>query len=286
MTLRGKKPEQIEKRLKVLFYGTAGTGKTMASIQFPNPYLIDTEKGAENSQYVELLNANNGAIFQTSDFDEMIMEIKSLLSEKHKFKTLIIDPLTTVYTDLLEKAEKEVGTQFGRHYGIANTKMKHMLNLLLRLDMNVIVTSHAKNEYGENLAVLGQTFDCYKKLDYLFDLVIEVQKRGSERVGLVKKSRLKSFTELEVFPFSYDEMSVKYGSDILIKDATPEELATPEQIEEVEHLIKLLQISEETQHKWLSKAQASSFEEMEKSKIMLCVDFMKKKIEGEEINNG
>jgi hypothetical protein len=282
MALRGKKPEQIEKRLKVLFYGMAGSGKTMASIQFPNPYLIDTEKGAENAQYVELLNASNGAIFQTSDFDEMIIEIKSLLSEKHNFKTLIIDPLTTVYTDLLEKAEKEVGTQYGRHYGIANTKMKHMLNLLLRLDMNVIVTSHAKNEYGENLAVLGQTFDCYKKLDYLFDLVIEVQKRGLERVGFVKKSRLKSFAESEVFPFSYDEISMKYGSDILIKEAIPEELATPEQVAEVEHLTKLLQIPEEVQHKWLTKARASSFEEMEKDKISLCIDFMKKKIEGEK----
>jgi hypothetical protein len=282
MALRGKKPEQIEKRLKVLFYGMAGSGKTMASIQFPNPYLIDTEKGAENAQYVELLNASNGAIFQTSDFDEMIIEIKSLLSEKHNFKTLIIDPLTTVYTDLLEKAEKEVGTQYGRHYGIANTKMKHMLNLLLRLDMNVIVTSHAKNEYGENMAVLGQTFDCYKKLDYLFDLVIEVQKRGLERVGFVKKSRLKSFAESEVFPFSYDEISMKYGSDILIKEAIPEELATPEQVAEVEHLTKLLQIPEEVQHKWLTKARASSFEEMEKDKISLCIDFMKKKIEGEK----
>lgn len=282
MALRGKKPEQIEKRLKVLFYGMAGSGKTIASIQFPNPYLIDTEKGAENAQYVELLNANNGAIFQTSDFDEMIIEIKSLLSEKHNFKTLIIDPLTTVYTDLLEKAEKEVGTEYGRHYGVANTKMKHMLNLLLRLDMNVIVTSHAKNEYGENLAVLGQTFDCYKKLDYLFDLVIEVKKRGLDRVGFVKKSRLKSFAESEVFPFSYDEISMKYGSDILIKEAIPEELATPEQIGEIEHLTKLLNVPEETKHKWLAKAQASSFEEMEKSKIMLCIDFMKKKIEGEE----
>ena len=45
--------------------------------------------------------------------------------------------------------------------------MKHLLSLLLRLDMNVIITAHSKNEYGNNMVVLGQTFDCYKKLDYL-----------------------------------------------------------------------------------------------------------------------
>ena len=37
--LRGKKPETIEKRLKALFYGPAGVGKTTCAIQFPKPYL-------------------------------------------------------------------------------------------------------------------------------------------------------------------------------------------------------------------------------------------------------
>ena len=32
--LKAKKPETIEKRLKALFYGVAGAGKTMAAIQF------------------------------------------------------------------------------------------------------------------------------------------------------------------------------------------------------------------------------------------------------------
>ncbi|HHX4254290.1 TPA: AAA family ATPase [Legionella anisa] len=53
MALRARKPETIEKRLKVLFYGDAGVGKTTAAIQFPKPYLIDTEKGAENDQYTK-----------------------------------------------------------------------------------------------------------------------------------------------------------------------------------------------------------------------------------------
>src|SRR5690349_14521958 len=108
MALRGKKPEAIEKRLKALFYGTAGVGKTTASIQFPAPYLIDTEKGAENTQYVELLKKQGGAIFQTSQFDEMIAEITALLSESHPYKTLIIDPITVVYNDLLDVCAKKL----------------------------------------------------------------------------------------------------------------------------------------------------------------------------------
>ena len=126
-----------------------------------------------------------------TDFDELIKEVKALLTEKHEYKTLVIDPLHNgSANDLLEKAAKSRindkdpdGTAFGGHYGVANKRIKHLLSLLLKLDMNVIITAHAKNEYGSNLTVLGQTYDCYKKLDYLFDLVFEIQKRGKERVG-------------------------------------------------------------------------------------------------------
>ncbi len=287
MALRAKKPEAIQKRLKALFYGTAGVGKTTAAIQFPSPYLIDTEKGAENDQYVKLIQKSGGAVFQTCDFDELIKEVIALLTEKHDYKTLVIDPLTTLYHDLLDKSAKERisdkdpdGTAFGGHYGAANKKMKQLLNLLLRLDMNVIITSHAKNEYGANLAVLGQTFDCYKKLDYLFDLVFEIQKRGNSRVGLIKKSRIESFPDGEQFPFSYEDIAKRYGKEILEKDAAPETLATPEQITEVNRLIDLFKVPEETWQKWLDKAQANNFDEMNENTITKIIDHLQSKVKG------
>lgn len=281
MSLRGVKPETIQKRLKALFYGGAGVGKTTASISFPRPYLIDTEKGATNDQYVRKLQDAGGAVFQTSDFDELMKEVKSLLTEKHEFKTLIIDPLTTVYNDLLDKSAALNGTEFGRHYAGANKQMKHLLNLLVRLDMNVIITSHAKNEYGQNLAVLGQTFDCYKKLDYLFDLVFEIQKRGKERVGIIKKSRIETFPDGETFSFSYEEIAKRYGKDVLERDAVAEELASEEQVSEIERLIDLMKIPQEITQKWLDKAESTGFREMSKSSIEKCLSYLKTKIKGE-----
>lgn len=278
MSLRGKKPTTIEKRFKALFYGSAGAGKTTAAIQFPRPYLIDTEKGAENDSYTQLLEKQGGVIFQTHDFDELIQEVKSLLTEKHEFKTLVIDPLTTVYNSMLDRAADVVGTDFGRHYGEANKKMKRLLDLLLRLDMNVIITSHSKNEYGDNMKVLGQTYDCYKKLDYLFDLVIEIQKKGKSRQGLVRKSRITAFEELESFPFSYATIAEKYGKEILERDAVAQELATPAQVARLKELVDLLKIEKEITEKWLDKAGASSFDEMEKDKIIKCIDALELKL--------
>jgi len=278
MALRGKKPTEVKKRLKALFYGKAGVGKTTCAIQFPAPYLIDTEKGSENAQYVELLEKQGGAVFQTTDYDELITEIKALLTTKHDYKTLVIDPLTTIYENLIDKASEKVGTEFGRHYNEANKYMKRLLNLLLRLDMNVIITSHAKNEYGANLAVLGQTFDCYKKLDYLFDLVIEIEKRGGERVGIIKKTRIKTFEEGMQFPFNYQSIAEKYGKDVIEREAVSQEFITKAEYQELMHLIDVFKVPDETVAKWLDKAEASSIDEMPRAYGQKCIAFLKEQI--------
>ncbi len=281
MALKAKKPSAIEQRLKCLFYGSAGVGKTMAAIQFPKPYIIDTEGSTNKPQYVRQIEKVDGAVLMTVDFDEMIGEVRELLTTQHDYKTLIIDSLTLLYNDLLEKAEAKVGSEFGRHYGEANKRMKQLLNLLFRLDMNVIITSHSKNEYGKNLAVLGQTFDCYKKLDYLFDLVFEIQKRGKDRIGLIKKSRIEQFPDGESFPFSYDEIAKRYGREVLERDAIAQELASKEQVVEINRLIDLIKVPPEMYQKWLDKASSEGFEEMPHDAIQKCIDYLQSKIKGE-----
>ncbi len=280
MALRAKTATVTTKRLKALFFGDAGVGKTTAAISFPKTYLIDTEKGSVNDQYVKLLNDNGGVVFHTQDFDELVAEVRSLLTEKHDYKTLVIDPLTTLYNDLLEKSEREVGNEFGRHYAHSNKKMKQLLNLLVRLDMNVVITCHSKNEYGQNLAIMGKTYDGYKKLDFLFDLVFEIQKRGKERVGVIKKSRIETFPDGDTFPFSYAEISKRYGAESLEKDAVPEVLATPEQITELKRLIELLKTPEETVDKWLAKSNSSELSEMPQLAVAKCIEYLQKEING------
>lgn len=279
--LRGKKPEAIEKRLKALFYGTAGVGKTTCAIQFPKPYLIDTEKGAENDQYIELLEKHDGCIFQTTDFDEVLQEVKTLLTIKHPYKTLIIDSATPIYNDKLDQSAKKVGTDFGRHYNEVNKSFKQLVNLLLKLDMNVIITCHAKNEYGQNLAVLGQKPDCYAKLEFLFDLVFEIQKRGPDRVGIVKKTRIKNFADNESFSFCYDTMAEKYGRDSLEREALARASATPEQINELKRLIEMFNITQETIDRWLDKGKAETLEDLEQEHILALVNHLKAKIVNE-----
>lgn len=284
MALRGIQPELVKKRLKILMYGVAGSGKTMAAISFPRPYLIDTEKGFEHEQYLEKIKDNGGCVFHTTDFDELLAEIKSLATEKHPYKTLIIDPLTVIYNNLVEKCAQDRvspsnpdGMAHGGHYITCNRKMKQLISLFIRLDMNVIITSHSKNEYGHNMTVLGQTFDCYKKIDYLFDLVIEIHKKGKIREAIIKKSRPKSFQESDRFPFNYDEIANRYGRDILEKDCQ-ELLATSYQINQVEMYIKLMNIKPELIEKWLNKGDASTWDEMDRKHMDSILEYLKSKL--------
>ena len=278
MALRGITPDKIQKRFKAFLYGKAGVGKTTAAIQFPSPYLIDTEKGAENDQYVELIKKNNGNIYQTSQFEDLLIEVKALATEKHEFKTLIIDPITIIYDNLLEDMENIHGNQFGKHYGAANKKMKSLIRWLLRLDMNVIMTAHAKNEYAEGMALIGQTFSGYKDLPYVFDLCMEVKAVGKTRKAFIVKTRIASFELFEEIPYSYEEISKRYQNKSLEKKCVQILLATPEQIRELYYYIELLNIPPETVSKWLKKADVESFEEMESELIQKCIDSLKDKL--------
>ena len=274
--LRARKPEAVNKRLKLFMYGPAGVGKTTAAIQFPNSYVIDCERGAEN--YDKLITQSGSAVFQTNDINEVIAEVKSLLTVKHDYRTLVIDPITTIYNDLLEKSELKVGSDFGRHYGAANKEMKRLANLILALDMNVVVTAHAKKEYGDNLKLLGHTFDGWRQLDYWFDLVIELGKKGKRRMAKVVKTRVDSFPDDESFEWSYEAIKARYDESMLEKESTAVALATPEQVGEIKALLSVVRLPEGTTDKWFAKAGVETWEDMPADLLDKCVDYVKNRL--------
>lgn len=275
MPLKAKKPEAVTKRLKLFLFGPAGVGKTTACCQLPKPYIIDCERGCEN--YATLINSVGGAVHQTTDMDDVIGEVRALLTEKHEYKTLVIDPLTSLYNDLLDKCEQKVGADFGRHYGAANKQMKRMVNLLMALDMNVVITSHAKKEYGQNLAVLGQTFDCWKQADYVFDLVIELGKKGKKRYGKVVKTRLDAFPEDDQFEWSYQVLRERAGES-LDSEAKVVALASPEQITEIKNLLAAVRIPEDMVDKWFKKANVEDWADMPAETIDKCIEYVKNRL--------
>lgn len=280
MALRAKKPEAMQKRLKLLMFAGAGTGKTTASLNFPKPYIIDTERGTEN--YDKAVNAVGGAVFQTTNMSELVQEVKSLLTERHDFRTLVIDAITPIYQDLLDKCETLVGSDFGRHYGAANKEMRRLVNMLMQLDMNVVITSHAKDIIGAGMVKQGQTFDGWKRLDYIFDLVLELKKdpRTKQRSATIHKTRIESFPDGETFPWSWDELKRRYSEDLLCREAVAVALAAPEQVRELNALLEVVKLPEGTVEKWYEKAKVDSFDDMSAELVAKCIDFVKARLPG------
>ena len=276
--LKFKKPEIKQQRLKAMFYGEMGTGKSTCACQFPNTAYIDTEDTSSKKKYAKMIDEKGGSVLASGDFEEILSQVKELMSSKHDFKTLVIDSLTIPYDNLQAECDRVVGNEFGRHVTAANKKMKLLVNLLLRIDMNVIVTCQAKKEYGNNMSVIGQTYACYNRLGYMFDLVFETQVRGDKFVAVTKKSRIDEFPMNETFSFNYDEVIKRYGAESIEKDVITQELASKKQVDEVLRLIDLFKIPEETYTKWLEKHNAETFEELSGDVIDKIIDHLKAKI--------
>jgi hypothetical protein len=286
MALRAKKPEAVNKRLKLFMFGPAGVGKTTAAIQFPNAYIIDCERGTDN--YDKIITGNGSVVLQTTDMLDVIAEVKSLLTEKHDYRTLVIDPITSVYNDLLEKCEQKVGSDFGRHYGEANKLMKRLANLIMALDMNVVVTAHGKKEYGDNLKVLGQTFDGWRQLDYWFDLVIELGKKGKgsglRRSGKVVKTRIESFPDEDVFEWSYEAIQKRWDVEMLERPSATVQLASAEQVREVKELLNIVRLPEGTTEKWFGKAGVDIWEDMPADTMEKCIEYIKGRLPSQAVS--
>lgn len=290
MALTAKKPEVKEKRLKMFVYGEAGVGKTIAALQFPNAYIIDTEKGSDF--YNDLIVASDSAVLQTVNPDEIKDQLRALLTEKHEYKTLIIDPITQVYNAVQEKwtrtfekyasSQKEKDVQdFGmRFWGKVKGEFKSIQRLMMQLDMNVIITAHQKDVYGNGFNKIGVTFDSMKGDDYLFDLVFRIFKRGEERVAeRIKERALPGKQKFpEQFEWSYENFLKYYGKEIIEKESTPISLATDEQVKRIEQLVDTLKVDEKEIEKWFLKADVSEWSEMSDEQINKCIQYCEKKL--------
>ena len=296
--LKAVKPEKIEKKLKLFLFGSSGIGKTTAALQFPNSFIIDCEKGTEH--YAATINKSGSAVFQSTDYHEIKEQINALLTENHSYKTLIIDPVTIIYASIQEywtrKFEGEARLKsksvnadmqdFGmRFWGKVKSDYKALQRLILKLDMNVIITAHQKDVYGNGFNKVGVTFDSMRGDDYFFDFVFRLEKRGKERFAVTVKERAEIGKNKfpEEFVWSYQNFLKYYGS-IIEQKANPIKMATAEQITRIQVLVDTLKISEDDIGKWFTRAKCNDWSEMSDEQIKKCIGFCEKKIQ--LLNNG
>jgi len=118
--------------------------------------------------------------------------------------------------------------------------------------------------------------DAWDKLEYELDLCVNVLKNGPTRIGRVRKSRLQEFPDASTFTWSYKDFADKYGMDIIQKKSEKIELATEEQLKEMERLFSTVKLPDGQEEKWLKSAQVDDWTEMTSAKIGSLIEHIKK----------
>ena len=283
--LRGITPDKIVKRGKLFLYSKWGCGKTLTALQFPQSYILDTERGAEN--YPTLIRRGKSSYLSTGDLEEIIGEVVTLATTPHEYRTVVIDPISVPWNNEVEKWEKRLGNEHGRHYLAAQKSMRRLNSWLLRVDMNVIVTAHEKDEYGKDHEKIGKTFDAWQKSGFLFDTIVRLSREGKKFRADVEKQRAEpgqprlpdaiSWEEGDYVTF-YSSISEAFGKAVVEAKAIPQPPPDETRLARIRTYIDVLKISQEEIDKWFAKAQVETWEEMSEKQLDSVLDFLKNKL--------
>ncbi len=273
---------------KILIYGPPGVGKTWWCLSFPSIIFVDSEGGANLAHYTDRLMKSGGKYLGpadgANDFEVIIDQAKALATEKHKFKTLVIDSITKPFISAVASEAERLGDRnaFGADKKPAVGAMRRLINAVHRLDMNVIFVAHEKTEWGilknGERGEIGKGPDCIDKLVYELHLCLQVVKQGPQRTAIVKKSRLLGFPEADQFELDYEKFAERYGRDIIQKEAKVIELCSPADFDEMQRLIVLLKVEQDTVDKWLDKANADSLKELNATQAAKVIESLKAKL--------
>ncbi len=284
--LKAVQPKKADPRKpKLMIYGKPGVGKTWASLDFPAVYYIDTEGGASGNHYTDKLEKSGGVYLGpdqgSMDFSTILEQVKALSTEEHHYKTIVIDSISKLFNTYITQEMERLGDkdQFGASKRKPVAEMRKLLSWLDRIDMNVILVAHEKPEWGLNMrgerVEIGSTFDCWDKLEYELDLVLNIVKAGSSRNAFTRKSRLLEFPESEHFTWSYECFAEKYGRDVIEKQGIVIQLATPEQLAQMSSLLSKVKLPDGQEEKWLKKAGVDGWDEMSMDRIEAAIKHIK-----------
>lgn len=205
-----------------------------------------------------------------------------MATEKHEFKTLVIDSISKVFaTEIANEAEK-LGDKdaFGASKKPAVAFMRQLVSWLTRLDMNVILIAHEKDLYGldekRQRNIIGVTFDAWDKLEYELHLCLNIFKMAGQHKARVTKSRLTGFKDSEVLDWSYSSFADRYGREILEGIVKPVVLATDSQLAELKVLFEHVKLPDDYEEKCLKKAQCEDWNEMDSDKVANVIAHIKK----------
>lgn len=210
-----KKATLNDANVKVLVWGESGSGKSRFALSAPSPIVVDLEGSTrlyaeEFDFYKAEVDTNN---IQAANPATLVKNIVNEINQNEypDRKTLVIDPLTDLLDCIenicAEEYQKQIGKKITDLNAIQKTKWyayrketsRKILDKLKNVSMNLILVARSKNMWDTKegkLQPVGQTYDCLEIVEYLMDIVINLEKTPEGIIAKVKKSRLANLPDI------------------------------------------------------------------------------------------
>jgi hypothetical protein len=237
-----RKPQAKPIHAKVGYYAASGVGKTHFALQAPKPAVIDPEHGTDwfigrpgfsdwqvmdslMGDMVEQVHA--GLSFLETGFvveniwDAVLKRNVPRLTHQraidpatntwiHDRETLVIDPVTLLWENIqfnqsikVERSDRKNKDDFSwKDHGDMKRDYKGILNRLINLPMNVIVTARS-GDVTEDGKKIGTRADSEKSTIYAFDIFFEMinpqdPKNPDRRDAIILKDRSQTYRQGQV----------------------------------------------------------------------------------------
>lgn len=223
-----------KKRFKVLLWGPPGCFKTRTILRLGNkeegdPVLAMADLEFGSDHYGGEFNFLRS---QSVDPDEIMKNVKSIAEKPEGIKIIGFDgfsiyyeAVTVKWADLFKKREITSSGQRGEYYNIQprdyvhiNREVHGLVKIMLKSDLHVLATCQSKDQWGDNMKVIGKTFDGPKRIPFYFDTVIEIQeasnaakKKGKVWEAYVRgKDRSGVFAPNTEIPWENDKVAAEF----------------------------------------------------------------------------
>lgn len=274
MSLKQNPSEKLNLRLRLMVYGKSGAGKTFLGLHFPDVLVLDTQRGTD--AYHDMFDFES---IQIRSVQSLVEQVEMLESEKHNFKTVLIDSLTDItdfqrddaanYLSGEEIGQTEIGTSLYKFniadYRIVNSDYRAILRRIVMLGMNVICTCQEKDEYKDHSMMVptgNKTMDAGKNTEQWFDTVIRLFSRDGIHYLYCTKDRTRRIPMFNEREISYDDFAQMIGEQVITQSPTITDKCTREQRNQIEAIRKLLNVSASTLRKALSEYEAERLTEL------------------------
>jgi len=201
--------QPVERKLKMLIFGAAGTGKTWFALHAPRALVLDTESSTDayrgRADFPEFWVANTA---EPADVLSVLEQLRSGKSEAAKVKpeTLVVDSFTVLWQVRIEAGDKHAAAKALQRNRSAETAkstfydwawikrpIKQIFTQLINMPVSVVITAREKAVYTEkpdgSMEITDYVPDIERSASYVFDLVLRIVVHNGKRYAKVIKSR-------------------------------------------------------------------------------------------------